>query len=651
MERTVSPALLVEEWFRDFRCDRVEVRPSRNIVAVDGVEARVGSVVMNVLVALARREGELATKAELFAEVWSGRSVSDDVLTVAIYELRKLLGDRARSPRFIETIPGRGYRWIPTVEWLEAGGIRGAADTERADPATSSRQTGSSPSGRRWLRGARWAVVTWVLVILGIAGGAAWWFWARAASPSPLLEASATIAVLPFADYSLSYRPGERRFVDGMTDTLILELARISPIPVLSRTSAMHLTEGRESLPELAQQLGADLLIEGMVVREGRRVRIGVQLIDGRNDHHLWAETFEVELERALDVQAEIAAATAREIFERLPAAARGLHSVDPRPAAGPMPEVALDAYLRGLEAMRQISVSGLDSAVPAFREANELAPGHAAIWARLSETHTLRSEFGVGPFQQEVELARSTAERALALDPGSPAALHSMGLYELIIGWNLESAEDYLRRSLASDSMHAPSWQTLCWVLLAQQRPSEALAAGRRAALAAPHSELATLAVAIALWVDGQAEEASRILDEGAHRNGLLHRTMAQTRLWILIEERRSAEAWDLLRGGTDIPPGEVESFDALWAEGGLDAVLAELLARAESAGSRGFSVTLGRVWAGDLEGALDLLEVLAELHNPYAVSFNYHPSLRPLHGLPRFEALLDSLGMPRPE
>lgn len=613
---------------------------------------------MDVLVALARRGGEPASKDELIDEVWQGRAVSDDALTVTIYELRKLLGDNARSPIFIETIPGRGYRWLPPVEWRAAiepapSQVDPGASDDAVQNATT-RRGGGAQIRRRPLVGSRFAM-GWLAAILVGASLAAIWIGVgdprsrsnEMASPTPLDEDS-TLAVLPLSDESPGHRDGDRTFADGLTDSLIHELARASPIRVMSRTSARRFAGSTRPLPEIADRLGADLLIEGAVIRESEIVRIEIRLIDGRDDHHLWAQSFDVAIERALDVQTEIAAAVAREIRSVLGASGAELRLGVPAPAAGPMPENALDAYLRGLDQLRRMTRPGLDRALSEFRHAVELAPEHATIWARLSETHSLRFEYGLGSYADEIELARSTAERALALDPGSPSALHSLGLYRLIIDLDLSAAEASLRRSLASDPMHSPSWQTLTWVSLAHLRFEEARSAGRRALQANPESEFARLAYGTALWVDGDADAADRFFAEHSDSETLLGRLMLRNRLRILIQQQRPADAWAVLRQSAEIPPTALPRYEALWSDGGLDAVLRELLAQAEAEGREDFDVILLQVWLGELDRALDLVERLVAAHHPDTVILNYFPSLQPLHGHPRFEAVLDTVGLP---
>ncbi len=650
MDHAASPVPPTGEGARGFRCGEVEVWPALNLLRNGEEETRLGSVVMDLLVALVRRRGEPASKDDLIAEVWQGRSVSDDALTAAIYELRKALGDRARSPSFIETIPGRGYRWLPAVEWLASGERSVVSSPLAADPGPEA-PAGHPETPRRSFRFDSVPALLLGLALVGlVAVGLAVARWMVDKPEAVALDSTSAVAVLPFSDYSPNREAGDRTFADGMTDSFILELARASPIRVLSRTSAMRFGDSREPLPEIARQLGADLLIEGMVLREGKQLRIGLQLIDGRADHHLWAYSSEVGVERALDVQVELAAATASEIRKLLGGRGGEIRPANLGPASGPMPEPALDAYLRGLDELRQVTTAGLERAVPAFREAVAMAPGHSVVWARLSEAHTLRFEFGLGDADQEMELARSTADRALALDPGSPIALHSRGLYQYAVGWDLEAAEETLRRSLASDPMYAPSWQTLTWLLMARLRSSEAVAAARRAVQADPRSEFAHLALGTALWVDGESEAAERWFAEHSDADTLLGQLMAHKRLRIFLWANRPTDAWTALRGLSSFPSEDAARLESLWLEGRSEAVLRELLDRDESEGKRDFSVILSHVWVADFEGALDHLEALVETRHPDSLLLNFYPTLQPLHGHPRFEALLEKVGLPRP-
>jgi TolB-like protein/Tfp pilus assembly protein PilF len=225
---------------------------------------------------LVERSGRLVTKDELFEHVWRRVAVTDGALVRCIAELRKALGDDAAHPRFIETIPRLGYRFVSTVSRL------------RELPA-------AAPAG---------------------------------VSPQH------SIAVLPFVN--LAADPDQEYFVDGMTDLLIADLGRLKTLRVISRTSMMRYKGTTKALADIGSELSVDAAIEGSVVRSGDRVRITVQLVAVRNDEHLWAENYERQSHDVLRLQREVASDVARAVQAALTDHTETPHSgtVDVRPEA-----------------------------------------------------------------------------------------------------------------------------------------------------------------------------------------------------------------------------------------------------------------------------------------------------------------------------
>ncbi len=261
-----------------------------------GVKVKLQDQPFKVLQILLEKPGQIVTRNELRARVWPANTYVefDQGLYSAMGRLRETLGDSSESPRFVETLPRRGYRFIAPI-------TASAALTENAglaDPDLRVQQGISKPESRmrRFL----------ISVLAGLAGGALVLGailgfdvagsreWLRRYSNRPIHS----IAVLPLEN--LSGDPGQDYFADGMTDELITNLAQLSGVRVISRTSIMQYKDTKKTLPQIGRELNVDAVVEGSVVRSGNRVRITAQLVDAATDQHLWAASYDRELRDVL---------------------------------------------------------------------------------------------------------------------------------------------------------------------------------------------------------------------------------------------------------------------------------------------------------------------------------------------------------------
>lgn len=266
-----------------FRLGPWEVYPREGRLTGSGGERHLEPRVMDVLVAFAERPGEVLSKEELIAAVWGDTHVGDEALSNAVWQLRSALGDDARQPRFIGTVPRRGYRLVESV------GPLGEEAQQR----------------HRWLLvGA--AAAALLLTIL------AWNVASRRSGPRRIRS----VAVLPFE--SLSPEPRAQRLASGLTDQLIAALSGLEGLEVTSRSSVEHYDDASEPLPDIARELGVDAVLESTVVTDQGRVRVTTQLIEGATDHHLWAQTYERDVTDLFELQADLARIIALQLGRRL---------------------------------------------------------------------------------------------------------------------------------------------------------------------------------------------------------------------------------------------------------------------------------------------------------------------------------------------
>jgi len=452
----------------DFRVGPWIVQPKLNTVSQNGDSTRLEPKVMEVLVCLAEQAGRPVPKEAILKTVWPATFVSDDVLIRSISELRRAFQDDARDPRFIETIPKRGYRLVAAVEQMPGsaqGVFNPSANVDRQIP-----ETRTFPRRISWpLAGVALACVVLLLALfLGNFGGLRG---RLLAGGNPAIH---SIAVLPLKN--LSDDPSQKYFASGMTEELITDLSQISALKVISRTSSEVYENTDKTLPQIARELNVDAVVEGSVERSGNRVRITAQLIYALEDKNLWARSYERDVQDALGLQGTLASAIADEIRIRVaPQEQARLHR--PRPISGP----ALDNYLEGNYHLSRTGRGFGDEetrkAQEYFQLAIDEAPSFAPAYIGLAYAHN-QASCPSGPAllhvsRRDYDIARAAAQKALELDPEAPE-VHGVLASLAISDWNWSEAEAELRRSLALNPNRAESHDALGYFLIALGRPDE---------------------------------------------------------------------------------------------------------------------------------------------------------------------------------
>ncbi len=418
-----------------------------------GAKIKLQEQPFQVLVALVQRPREVVTREELQKRLWPPGIVVDfdGGLNKAVNRLREALGDDAENPRFIETLPQRGYRFLADVEASSVDPpAKPAISEHRPVPRRSS-------IARRGLFGLAAGAVAIPLVYVG---------YRSVLSRSHRIE---SIAVLPLEN--LSGDVEQEYFSDGMTDELIGEIARIRSLRVISRTSIMrykgHL---RKSLPEIARELNVGAILEGTIVRSGSRVRITAQLIQAQDERHLWSEQYERDLSDVLAVQNDVASAVAEQI--RMTLAPRDTsparkHRLNP---------AAYDAFLKGNFFLWQ-GIRGIGKSIDFFRRAIELDPSQSEAHAGLAEAYCYAGIFSFMPSADAYTAARVSAEKALQLDESNASAHNALADVKKGYDWDFAAAEVEYKRALQLNPNHLLThlWYAEC--LTRMSRYSEAIA------------------------------------------------------------------------------------------------------------------------------------------------------------------------------
>src|SRR6266581_4533553 len=260
------------------RCGVFEVDLRAGQLTKRGLRLRLQEQPFQLLAMLLEKPGELVSREELRSRLWPRTIVDfDHGLNKAINKIREALGDSAESPRFVETVARRGYRFLAEVKLADASLVRSSEVATRPEPAAEARDrqdlAGKLAMPKHFLSSLAWKTSVFLLLLV-MTSLVTWKLhsWNR---PSPIIR---SLAVLPFE--SLSSDASQDYFTDGMTDELISDLGQISALRVISRTSVMAYKRARKPLPQIARELNVDAVVEGTVLRSGDQVRITAQLIE-----------------------------------------------------------------------------------------------------------------------------------------------------------------------------------------------------------------------------------------------------------------------------------------------------------------------------------------------------------------------------------
>lgn len=464
------------------RFDDFEVDLRSGEVWKHGNRVRLQDQPFQVLRLLLERRGEIVTRKELQQTLWPADTFVDfdDGLNTAVKKIRDVLRDSTELPRYIETIPRRGYRFVGAVELSSP---RQASEPVAA-PSSQPKSTLASAAALVSRRGARYAalgVLALALVLVG-ANVTGWRAHLFGNAAPPRID---SLAVLPLAN--LSGDPGQDYFADGITEALIANLAQVRALRVISRTSVMHYKGTKQPLlPQIARDLNVDAIIEGAVQRSGNRIRVTVQLIQGQTDVHLWAKTYERDSRDVLVMQSELAQAIVREI--RIQLTPQEQQRLANARAVSPN---AYDAYLLANFHAQKRTLAGSEKAIAYFQEAIRIDPRYAQAYTGLASAYIERDVWGGLGIGKAADQVRANALKALELE-GDLAEAHSLlGWIHFQYDWDWERTETELKRAIELNANLPSSYQRYAFFLQAMGRHQEALAAVHRAVELDPLSPL----------------------------------------------------------------------------------------------------------------------------------------------------------------
>ena len=625
-------------WFR--------LNPAERLLLREQVQVRLPPKAFDALVALVENRGRLLGKDELLRTVWPGTFVEESNLAQHVSMLRKALRDGEDGFQYIETVPRHGYRFIAEVR--ELGGI--APDTDVLPDTTPSQPpfpgVPESVRPRRRFRSLNLAFAALVVLLAVLVLTLPAWKRPRSSVPEPIQS----LAVLPLQN--LSGDAAQEYFADGMTEALITDLAKIPGLKVISRTSIMQYKDSHQSLPKIAQELGVDGIVEGSVLRSGDRVRITAQLVRGATDQHIWAESYERDLSDLVVLEDEVSRSIAGQIQKQIaPPAPKQLAA-----SAAVNPQ-ARENYLKGRYFWNLRSEAGYLKAIDYFRAGVAEDPQYAQAYAGSADAYALLGSLPNSKIPRETAMpkAKEMALAALKLDDSLADAHTSLAFVEMHYEWKFREAEREFKRAIALDPNYSTAHHWYAIDLAALGRMDEAVAEVKRARQTDPLSAIINTDMADMLFFARRYDEALQQaratveMDPNfAHAHRVLERIYDEKHMFpeaIAEGERAVAlsanDTWMLL---------ELANSYAL---AGKKTEMQNCLRRAANLSPGGVLPDAGAtaelyVTLGELDRSLKVMESQYRHRDGGLIFLNADPYFDTLKSDPRFQQLLQRVGLP---
>jgi len=623
-------------------------------------ELRKGGVGINlpdqpfeVLKTLLERPGELVTREELRQRLWSAETFVDfeHGLNAAVRRLREALRDSAEAPRFIETLPRRGYRFIAPVIQPAATEEVPSHPEERTipDAVPTPTMTPGRPLTPPRVFGAVATMAVVAAVVLWASGYGPW-------SP-PSRESTAgngrfMLAVLPFQN--LTGDPDREYLADGMTEELIAQLGQMNPsrLGVIARTSAMQFKNTAKRANQIGSDLGVSHLLEGSVRTTGGRIRVAVQLIETRHESQLWAQQYERDARDVLALQREVADAIVRHLTTSLAIASSDVNADARRHST--IAE-AYEHYLRGRYYWSKDTAVGHQKALEHFRSAIDIDPSYALAHSGLADTYILLGSDGFLPMREAYPLARTAALKALELNDTLGEAHMSLAAITADYDWDWSEADRHYKRAVALNPNDVTALSFYSFYLASMGRLDEALDFAERARRADPVSPGAQMNLGLILYFARRYDDAvvatNETLDlapDFGPANVLLGRIYSAKGM----PDRAVAEL-ERAQGLLGRRPDVLTPYAYALARAGrareARAMLDGLREIAKPRAPAPFRVAMVHIALGETDRAFEWLEQALEARDWQIGLLNVEPAFDDLRSDGRFAALVERAGLPR--
>jgi TolB-like protein/DNA-binding winged helix-turn-helix (wHTH) protein/Flp pilus assembly protein TadD len=481
-----------------------EVDLTERVLRKGGVRVRLQAQPFEVLAALLENPGAPVTREELQRRIWPEDTFVDfeHGLNAAVTRLRQALSDSAERPRYIETLPKRGYRFLAPVSYIDIVGdgmlpvpesiAGGERIQELNQHALSEGPSSPAVSSRR-----RWRAIA-AVVALTLSVAAVVWMVRTRPNPVP------GVAVLPFE--SLSSNAAEGYLADGMTDQLIAVLSRLRSLRVISRTSITQYKGTRKRLGDIADELKVGTIVEGSVAQSNGRIRVNVRLVRLPSEESLWTRTYERDASDILVLQGEVARNIAEQIGALITPEEHQRMVSRARPVDPDLHALYLNGRFLALEPNRNM----IDRGIGMLEKVVERDPTHAPAYAALAEAWFQLASNYLAP-SEAMPKAKTAARRAIGLDPESDDARATLGRLHLFYDWDWQASEEQLQKALDLNPNSSAAYRGLGCLRMALGRTDESLKAAEEGLRLSPMYLWTRFDSAVLLTFAGKNDEAIR--------------------------------------------------------------------------------------------------------------------------------------------
>lgn len=622
--------------------DDFELEPRLCELRRGGRVLKLERIPMELLLLLVEQRGGLVTREQIVERIW-GKGVfldTDNSINGAIRKIRQVLKDDPEQPRFIQTLTGKGYRFIaPVAE-------PGAAPVTIAEPAVGVEPLPGRPTTRRW------PLLIGIAVAFVAVGAVAGFYWSRTRTRPQPSSGRLMLAVLPFEN--LTGDAGQDYFSDGFTEEMVTQLGRLEPqrLGVIARTSVMRYKKGATPLDQVGRELGVQYILEGSVRRDARRVRITAQLIHVKDQTHLWAREYDRELKDLLVLQGEIA----EEISTEIQAALGDHKPITPvrQPSLSPKAYEAYDLYLKGRYFWNKRTPAGFQRAIELFEQATSKDPTYARAYAGLADSYAMMSIYGLVSATAYMPKARAAALKALQIEDSLAEAHTSLALIVENYDWDWQTAENEYRRAIELDPNYATAHHWYAECLAFQGRFGEASTEVERARQLDPLSLIIAADKGAMLYFSRQYDRAIEQLRAVLAKEPGFPR--AHLIVFAYVEKGRFADALAEIqnwRRFDDTPaPLAVEAYVyGRWGRQAEAQLALEKLRQANRRWHLDPAPMLAIAYAGSSEKdkTLAALEDACLKHSNALTVLKVEPIYDPLRSDPRFQELLRHVGLAR--
>jgi len=578
--------------------------------------------------------------------------------------LREVLGDSSDHPRFIETIPRRGYRFIAPVEVKKPATEDSVAlpapvgepfpqtivGKESKTPGTSLvRRMFERQSKRSFALSRITALAVAVLAGSALISGITMHYVRGVNASKGRANRSSSLVVLPLEN--LSGEKDQEYFADGMTDDLIANLAKIRSLRVISRSTAMAYKGTHKPLSQIANELNVDAVVEGTVMRVGNRVRITAELVQVSTDQHLWADTYESPIGDVLALQNRVSSAIVDQI--RINLTEEDKERLAKKPAVGPE---AYEDYLKGRYYWNKRSGEGFVKAIGYFEEATHRNPQYALAYAGLADCYGIigATIYGSVPAAEAAPKAKAAAIRALEIDPSLAEAETSLATAKFNYDWDWTGAAEGFKKAIQLDPSYATAYQRYSLYLIALGRFEDSFEQIKKARDLEPLSISINASFGWRLYLAREYDRAIAQL-----RDTLEMDPSYEWAHLILGQAYEQKGEYDLAIGEfqkavelSHSSPLMLSALAHAHALGGNHAEALKLLSRLENMSKKQyvspFYIAIVYLGLGKNETAMTWLEKAYADRSNGLVFLKVEPELDPLRSNPRFVALQQKLNFP---